>query len=111
MRPGLLCPGSFGQVQQPQAPLHASMRPGLLCPGRSARPVNRHQGHGFNEAGAVMPRKRDARIPRAYLWRASMRPGLLCPGRGQRRPQALAPAGFNEAGAVMPRKMGQASKQ
>ena len=58
MRPGLLCPGSAvgdlaGGLAHP-----ASMRPGLLCPGRrfgdaTAVAIMR----GFNEAGAVMPRK------------------------------------------------------
>ena len=85
---------------------------------------------GFNEAGAVMPRKvasssrsvglsasasmrpgllcpgrEDARAVVVRAGAASMRPGLLCPGRHHRpgAPQS-AGAGFNEAGAVMPRK-------
>ena len=47
------------------------------------------KANGFNEAGAVMPRKSlrqgGQRTPGAS---ASMRPGLLCPGK------AKAPAGF-----------------
>ena len=111
----------------------ASMRPGLLCPGKrrwggSASRIC----HGFNEAGAVMPRKAPmpkppdcivrsfneagAVMPRkaAYLFRredalalASMRPGLLCPGKdGHLADHAIDGSGFNEAGAVMPRKVG-----
>ena len=37
---------------------------------------------GFNEAGAVMPRKGERGQPAERLGQvASMRPGLLCPGR------------------------------
>ena len=60
---------------------------------------------GFNEAGAVMPRK-----CAAYVWaarkaqQASMRPGLLCPGRMIRAAWHICHRRFNEAGAVMPRK-------
>ena len=59
------------------------MRPGLLCPGKGPfTPPQPGPLAGFNEAGAVMPRKRK---------------------RKARRRTANA-AGFNEAGAVMPRK-------
>ena len=61
---------------------------------------------GFNEAGAVMPRKgADLRNFERRRVLASMRPGLLCPGKraaaNARRGYCF---GFNEAGAVMPRK-------
>ena len=63
----------------------------------------------FNEAGAVMPRKRPIfRLVSKRFFSASMRPGLLCPGKGGGC-WAIASArpSFNEAGAVMPRKRGR----
>ena len=60
----------------------ASMRPGLLCPGKRSPLAHRGPAQpGFNEAGAVMPRKGDVTEGYAADW-----------------------TGFNEAGAVMPRK-------
>ena len=61
---------------------------------------------GFNEAGAVMPRKPGQTLIWCQYRAASMRPGLLCPG-SQLAPRAQHRhiAGFNEAGAVMPRKL------
>ena len=107
MRPGLLCPGRadqlvlFGRSQR-----RASMRPGLLCPGREgAAAAGAAAMSGFNEAGAVMPRKVASKLGRTLKSVASMRPGLLCPGRQcRRRAWPAARGGFNEAGAVMPRK-------
>ena len=41
-------------------------------------------GPGFNEAGAVMPRKGSRDLVDANIdFTASMRPGLLCPGRAR----------------------------
>ena len=58
MRPGLLCPGRRGCPPCPRDGRVASMRPGLLCPGRVAAWMRIPIGSsGFNEAGAVMPRK------------------------------------------------------
>ena len=83
MRPGLLCPGKAAGFQQITNYGDASMRPGLLCPGKGhAGEAQGGQETGFNEAGAVMPRK--ARVQRRPAGRragASMRPGLLCPGK------------------------------
>ena len=132
MRPGLLCPGKPPCLRLPLAAVHASMRPGLLCPGKEAAPealrriapgasmrpgllcpgkpaalgpdptplfgfneagaVMPRKGHigigcqsslwSFNEAGAVMPRKaREDQPPSGGVVDASMRPGLLCPGK------------------------------
>ena len=59
MRPGLLCPGRVRRQAAPSGEARqASMRPGLLCPGRGRRGGSAAPGwRGFNEAGAVMPRK------------------------------------------------------
>ena len=58
------------------------MRPGLLCPGKAWRWAARSAAPpAFNEAGAVMPRKRH-----------------------HRPAPCLSDPHFNEAGAVMPRK-------
>ena len=60
----------------------ASMRPGLLCPGKNTnRDDTRYTDLGFNQAGAVMPRKEFLEEDSPTLWDR-----------------------FNEAGAVMPRK-------
>ena len=84
MRPGQLCPGN------PHFPRHgrivkelASMRPGQLCPGNGGGHGKNGEGlQGFNEAGAIMPRKPPFSTSRED-----------CQGTG-----------FNEAGAIMPRK-------
>ena len=67
-------------------------------PRKAPKPDTRtHLGVGFNEAGAVMPRKgRGAARSAPPFRRASMRPGLLCPGK-----QALAGALALPDGASM----------
>ena len=60
----------------------ASMRPGLCSPGNAAYtgPLDTG-GDGFNEAGAVQPRKSVRISNRGTLPEiASMRPGLCSPG-------------------------------
>ena len=58
MRPGLLCPGKKRRYSAMGGRSSASMRPGLLCPGKYPVPCAlRFAPGGFNEAGAVMPRK------------------------------------------------------
>ena len=83
------------------------MRPGLLCPGKGRRFLLAHERPPhFNEAGAVMPRKRPYAIAGSEAGRStSMRPGLLCPGKaGREGGDMKGVTAFNEAGAVMPRK-------
>ena len=62
MRPGLLCPGKGTMWSRLQALRPAaSMRPGLLCPGKVEQATKPPPDRpSFNEAGAVMPRKRPA---------------------------------------------------
>ena len=77
-------PRKSPDIQVAHAVAHdASMRPGLLCPGRPSIRRPWATGSGFNEAGAVMPRKP---VTAARCW--------------------ARPPRFNEAGAVMPRKRG-----
>ena len=58
MRPGQLCPGRGEVLDLSMMLERASMRPGQLCPGRHEGPRHLRSPHrGFNEAGAVMPRK------------------------------------------------------
>ena len=83
MRPGRLGPGRLGLHQVLTIHGLASMRPGRLGPGRfNTLAMFCDFGSGFNEAGAIRPRKG---------------------GRGQPR-QAQPALGFNEAGAIRPRK-------
>ena len=59
------------------------MRPGLLCPGKFGERCHTwFPPSCFNEAGAVMPRKA-CKVISSFLDLiiASMRPGLLCPGK------------------------------
>ena len=58
MRPGHYCPGNLSDEEMQRIKEEASMRPGHYCPGNIyAREFRRHPTAGFNEAGALLPRK------------------------------------------------------
>ena len=82
------------------------MRPGQLCPGRDdQRLVARQIAPGFNEAGAVMPRKGRLRSGSTPTWNGFNEAGAVMPRKGGKpASKPYGRAGFNEAGAVMPRK-------
>ena len=85
MRPGLLCPGKGSPTGTACSPSRCFNEAGAVMPRK--RPATSASGAdswaGFNEAGAVMPRK-SYLVQRAdgKYAQASMRPGLLCPGKG-----------------------------
>ena len=109
MRPGLLCPGRAAQAAQAaRREGLASMRPGLLCPGRNnILGALEDNIQGFNEAGAVMPRKARSLCIGGGRGRRFNEAGAVMPRKGPLRSAGVSrSAGFNEAGAVMPRKDG-----
>ena len=82
------------------------MRPGRLNPGkRKHRSFTHHHSYGFNEAGAIKPRKVANYMASKKISKASMRPGRLNPGKRTRtRTHKSGSTSFNEAGAIKPRK-------
>ena len=88
MRPRHYCRGRGGQIDHA---VHrrrvASMRPRHYCRGRELQVARRpSKPHRFNEAAALLPRKRQGtRTEVLASRRASMRPRHYCRGRGPLR--------------------------